>query len=39
MLRRFGMQFSRHFYRRIEDTVIEKSAESAPIAIDSARDS
>jgi hypothetical protein len=39
MSRRFGMQLSRHFYRRIGNTAIQNGAENAPKAIDSARES
>jgi hypothetical protein len=39
MSRRFGMQFSRHFYRRIGDTAIQNVAENALKATDSVRDS
>jgi hypothetical protein len=38
MSRRFGMQFSRRFYRRIGDTAIQNGVKNAPKATDSARD-
>jgi hypothetical protein len=39
MSRRFVVQFSRHFYRRIEDAAIQNDAGNALKATNSARDS